>query len=67
MGETDQERRRCVAVGLLDYTGEVHADWGGMWGVCGEACRGVLEGALPDDISAFQASVQHMARGSRWW
>ena len=36
------------------YMFDVHADWGGMWGLCGQACRDMLEVALPEvSVSYF--------------
>ena len=57
LGETDTAMRRAIIQGMLEYVCEVYADWTGMWGICGIATRGVLERALPDDVSALNGRL----------
>jgi hypothetical protein len=57
LGETHPEARDQLIGGMLEYVCEVHADWAGMWGICGPVCRGVLNRSLPDDISGLNGRL----------
>lgn len=51
IGEAYPKARDLLIGGMLEYVCEVHADWAGMWGICGPVCREVLNRSLPDDVS----------------
>jgi hypothetical protein len=57
LGETNPEARHRLICGMLEYVCEVHADWPGMWGICGIATRRVLEHALPEDVSSLNGRL----------
>lgn len=57
LGETDELGRERLLGGMLEYVCKVFADWGGMWGLCGEVSREVLERALPDDVSSLNGRL----------
>lgn len=45
------EARAKLIIGMTEYVLMVHADWFGLWGICGNIFRGVMERSLPDDVS----------------
>lgn len=47
----------CVCVCFPSFLVQVHDDWWGMWGVCGEVTRELLQRALPDDISILNGRL----------
>lgn len=42
------------------YLESVHDNWWGMWGICGEYSRDLLQDTLPDDVSVVNGRV-HIA------
>lgn len=57
LGETNPVAREGITEGLLEYVCQVYDGWFGMWGLCGAACRQILEDSLPEDVSPLNGRL----------